>query len=403
MSPSLASRLDWGARGSSGRSMAETFLAPVLLLVLLLSLLVFSACGGEPPGETSSSVPPGTGSSGPAETSATTREPRPSAVRVGYLPAVCQSAVVLKPLDLIGAELSVVAEWKGYPAGPAMVQAFAQKQLDIGFLGMPPVLIGLDAGVPVKVVALTHSEGSALVGRTAAGLKGFDSLGDTLAVVRQFKGRTLGVPPKGSIEDSILRDLVRRAGLDPEKDLTIMNVAAAPSLPDMLAQGQIDGMIVWPPFGTKAVMGGSGEVLVEAPELWSDSPCCVVVVTEEFLARYPGFVEDFLVLHARASDLILSQPVAAARVAAAELQVPEEVLLRSFRENPRYQPFPEEASLASTVRFSEALAELGRTRGPVPVEKVFELAPAHAAREHATSPEEVAKRDELLRTVGATE
>jgi len=309
--------------------------------------------------------------------SSTTTAGKPAAapvkLRVGYLPALCQSMVVLKPLQLIEKKLGVPVEWRQYSAGPALVQAFAQGQLDVGFLGMAPTLIGVDKGIPIQAVASTHTEGADFIGRALPEYRGLDELGDVKAVLEQFRGKVIGVPAKGSIQDAILRDVLRSAGLVPDKDVTVLNVQAAPSLPGMLANGDIDAMIVWPPFGTKAVMEGSGKLLVDAHHLWPESPLTLVAVSQEMIDKYPEFVGALVALHAQTSTFIMAYPDQAASVAAKFLDLPYDVIRRSLDDNPLYTAFPSTGFLAATDRLAASLKESGYVQHDLSSSDVFDL------------------------------
>lgn len=334
------------------------------IAVLTLSLLV-AGCGTD--GGDSGAA------GGTSTTIATKPAPTPKTLRVGYLPALCQSAVVLKPLQLIEKKLGVSVEWRQYSAGPALVQAFAQGQLDMGFLGMAPTLVAVDKGVPIKAVASTHTEGADFIGRALPEYRGLDELGDVKAVLQQFRGKVIGVPAKGSIQDAILRDVLRSAGLVPDKDVTVLNVQAAPSLPGMLANGDIDAMIVWPPFGTKAVMEGSGKLLVDAHHLWPESPLTLVAVSQDMIDNYPEFVSALVTLHAQASTFMMAYPDQAASVAAKFLDLPYDVIRRSFNDNPLYTAFPSAGYLAATDRLAVSLKESGYVEHDLGSSDVFDL------------------------------
>lgn len=334
-------------------------------LAVSITLLLVAGCAGDlgdggTIGESSTTT---TGKSAAA----------PRTLRVGYLPALCQSMVVLKPLQLIEKKLDVPVEWRQYSAGPALVQAFAQGQLDVGFLGMAPTLIGIDKGIPMRAVATTHTEGADFIGRDLPEYRGLDELGDVKAVLRQFRGKVVGVPAKGSIQDSMLRDVLRSAGLVPDEDVTVLNVQAAPSLPDMLAAGDIDAMIVWPPFGTKAVMAGSGKVLVDAHDLWPDAPLTLVAVSQDMIDKYPEFVGALVALHARTSTFIMAYPDQAARIVAESLGLPYDLIRQSFKDNPRYSAFPGAGFLAATDRLAVSLKESGYVQHDLSSADVFDM------------------------------
>lgn len=161
-------------------------------------------------------------------------------VKIGYLPSMCQSIYVLKQHKTLERELGVDAvEYKRYESGPLITQAFAQGEADIGFMGIPPVMIGIDKGVPIKVIASTHSEGSSLIAKSKR-YKNLTELGTIPAVLRQFDNKSIGAPGKGSIQDVIIRTELKKAGVN----ATIKNIPVASTLPALLNEGQIEAYVV---------------------------------------------------------------------------------------------------------------------------------------------------------------
>jgi NitT/TauT family transport system substrate-binding protein len=351
-------------RGGDRQAGVVSRVAAAAFAVVALSLLAMG-CGTDG-GDTGTS---GSATTTTAGKSAAT----PKALRVGYLPALCQSAVVLNPLQLIEKKLGVPVEWHQYSAGPPLVQGFAQGQLDMGFLGMAPTLIAVDKGIPIRAVASTHTEGADLISRALPEYRNLDELGDLKSVLEQFRGKVIGVPAKGSIQDSIIRDVLRSAGLVPDKDVTVLNVQAAPSLPDMLAKGDIDAMVAWPPFGTKAVMAGSGKVLVDAHDLWPDAPLTLMAFSQDMIDTYPEFVGALVALHAQASTFIMAYPDQAAQVAADFLGLPYDLARQSFDDNPKYTALPGPGFLAATDRLAVSLKESGYVEHDLRSSDVFDL------------------------------
>ena len=58
-------------------------------------------------------------------------------------------------------------------------------------------------------------------------------------------------------------------------------------MPSALASRQIDGYCVAEPFGAMGVALGVGKVLFDSKELWQDSLCCGLVLTDKFIAEEP--------------------------------------------------------------------------------------------------------------------
>ncbi len=67
--------------------------------------------------------------------------------------------------DDLGNDLKIDINWILFGTGPAMIEAFKNKKLDIGYMGLPPAIIGIDKGVPIKCVAGGHVEGTIMIAK----------------------------------------------------------------------------------------------------------------------------------------------------------------------------------------------------------------------------------------------
>jgi len=68
--------------------------------------------------------------------------------------------------------------------------------------------------------------------------------------------------------------------------------STAGSMPQLLNTDKIDGFFVWQPYVAMAQQGGMGKAIAYSEELplddtWSDTPCCVLVMSESFLEERP--------------------------------------------------------------------------------------------------------------------
>ena len=64
-------------------------------------------------------------------------------------------------------------------------------------------------------------------------------------------------------------------------------------MPSALASGQIDGYCVAEPFGAMGVSTGAGKVLYSSEELWDDSICCGLVLTDSFIENRAEDAKSF--------------------------------------------------------------------------------------------------------------
>lgn len=94
-----------------------------------------------------------------------------------------------------------------------------------------------------------------------------------------------------------------------ERGGTVMYLALAPK--DMraaLSTNQVDAYIAWEPYVSDSVAGGVGEVLMWTSEIMPEHPCCVVLVSNNFLGGVngPELTMRFLKAHIEATEWMVS-------------------------------------------------------------------------------------------------
>ena len=62
-------------------------------------------------------------------------------------------------------DMGKTISWTLFGTGPSMMKAFENGELDIGYMGLPPAIVGIDRGVPIKCVAGGHVEGTIAVAK----------------------------------------------------------------------------------------------------------------------------------------------------------------------------------------------------------------------------------------------
>ena len=73
-------------------------------------------------------------------------------------------------------------------------------------------------------------------------------------------------------------------------------------MPSALASGQIDGYCVAEPFGAMGVSLGAGKVLFDSKELWEDSICCGLVLTDKFIDERKDDAKTFVDSYKKAGN-----------------------------------------------------------------------------------------------------
>ena len=80
-------------------------------------------------------------------------------INIGHLSTLYHTSFILMGTDWLK-KSGIQANWKLFASGPDIVKAFEKKEIDIGYIGLPPAIIGMDRGVPLVCVAGGHVEGS---------------------------------------------------------------------------------------------------------------------------------------------------------------------------------------------------------------------------------------------------
>ena len=156
----------------------------------------------------------------------------------------------------------------------------------VGGAGLPPLL----RGSPFKFLFTTYN-------RAMFWLYAKPEIRD----VKSLKGKRVGVSGIGSGPDSLLREVLRLNGLDPNRDVTVLSLGVMPQIFSGLQSGIVDAAMLSPPVTFKAQEGGfrelvafpkqdlvelQGSVLVRDASLQSDP-----VQMEKFLrGTYKGFL-----------------------------------------------------------------------------------------------------------------
>jgi NitT/TauT family transport system substrate-binding protein len=109
-----------------------------------------------------------------------------------------------------------VAEVKlvGGDAGPQVTQMAATNVVQMGYIGVPPTVAGIDKGIPLKIINPVNTEGSGLVVDMSAPASDWKSF-VAWAQQRTAEGKPLVIaaPGKGSIQDVMLQYALKDSGI----------------------------------------------------------------------------------------------------------------------------------------------------------------------------------------------
>jgi NitT/TauT family transport system substrate-binding protein len=152
-----------------------------------------------------------------------------------------------------------------------------------------------------------------------------------------LKGKRLGITRFGTVTDYTTKLLVAKLGLDPEKDVVLVQVGDVPVLLTSLIAGKtIDGAIIQPPYYQKAVAAGM-RVLANMQEMDIQVQQTGLNTTRKFIANNPDTVRRAVKSLVEGIHLMRINPAIAKRAIARRMQIKDEKeledsyqLLRSF-------------------------------------------------------------------------
>jgi NitT/TauT family transport system substrate-binding protein len=163
-------------------------------------------------------------------------------IRVGQGSVSLQSGIMYIAKDRgLFAKYGLAPEIIYIPGGSTNVQVLVSGNLDLSQLsGAPGVAANLEGADIVYILGLLDKLNYQLITRPE------------VKSIEQLKGRRFGVSRFGSSADFGLRALLKRLGIDPAKDVSILQIGDEPARVAALLSGNIDGSVANAPFGNEA-------------------------------------------------------------------------------------------------------------------------------------------------------
>jgi len=289
-------------------------------------------------------------------------------LRIGYLSTLYHTSHILKSEGAIDAGLGVAAQWRLFGTGPAMIEAFAQGELDLGYIGLPPAMIGISRGLPLKCIAGGHCEGTVMVGPADTGTaENVQQRNDILAL---FAGKKIGAPASGSIHDSIIRHLLNQQSV---AGASVVNYPWADLMPQAISDGEIAAAVGTPPLAAVAQAWYGHSIIIPPGLAWPFNPSYGIIVQAGML-KERDFLEGFIGLHEKACNCMREQPLDAARILSQAVKVVDAAFVqRVLAVSPHYCAALPEPYRAATMAFVPVLRELGYIDRELSEGEVFDL------------------------------
>jgi NitT/TauT family transport system substrate-binding protein len=292
-------------------------------------------------------------------------------IRIGHLTTAYHTAFILMGTKWIEKKMGIEPEWKLFPTGPAMVKAFTGNELDVGYIGLPPAMIGIDKGVPLKCIAGGHMEGTVLTAKGS--LSTYEEIGNIMEILKQLKGKTVGTPSRGSIHDVIIRTLLDEAGL--QQEVTVRNFAWADLVLYAMEQGEVQAAAGTPPLAVLTSQHLGARVILPPNVMWPHNPSYGIVTTTGMIESSTDLLRSFLMLHEDACNLIRERPRTAARIVSDAVGIMDEkFILQVYKISPKYCASLPSEYIRSTIAFVPVLRKMGYITNELEEKDVFHKA-----------------------------
>jgi len=280
-------------------------------------------------------------------------------------------------------DFNMEIRWKLFGTGPAMVKAFQNKKLDIGYMGLPPAIIGIDKGAPIKCVAGGHVEGTIIVASKT--YKTMAYLNNNLSeVFSQFKGHAIGVPSKGSIHDVILNFYLKKYNLIGKVE--VKHYKQAEFIATDMQKGILEGGVGTPALAVFASTIFDSQLIIPPEVLWKDNPSYGIFFHEDIIDKEPEVVLKFLNYNKTASLMLRESPTRAAEIISTTFEILTQKYVSAVLEiSPKYCIALSEGYVKSTMEFVRTLKDLGYTKKELRISDIFDfnfIQEVHPESEH---------------------
>ena len=258
-------------------------------------------------------------------------------VKIGYLPSDHDAALFVADAQGLYKDKGINIELVQFNNGGDLMTAMASGDVDVGYVGISPVLSSISAGVPVKVISAAQTEGSGIIVNDAANIK----------TAQDLAGKTIATPGDASIQHVLLSAYLTDNGMS----LDDINESAmkVPSINDALKTGNLPAAITFQPYVSLGETDDAIDELVDSSEIFPGHPCCVVVASDDFLKNNKDTAKDIVAIHENATNFI-NDNIEADKTADVVKLLPEDIVADANAEADSLESFPFISGLDDTYK-----------------------------------------------------
>jgi NitT/TauT family transport system substrate-binding protein len=224
-----------------------------------------------------------------------------TAIRLVRTSGICPAPIYIAE-ELLRTEGFADVQYVSATGGVAAAEVTTRGEADFLLTFAAPLLIPMDAGEPLTVIAGAHVGCFELFAN------------DAVHRIADLKGRSVGVQAIGSSQHVFLASMATYVGLDPDKDINWVT-SSSPKPKELFADGKIDAFLGFPPEPQEMRSINIGHVIVNSAldNPWSQYFCCMVAGNTDFVREHPVATKRVLRAILKAADFCAADPEGAAR------------------------------------------------------------------------------------------
>lgn len=220
-------------------------------------------------------------------------------IKIGWVYAMANAPVLIAMEKGYFKDQGLDVEIKEFKSGPLVHQALSAGELDMAYIGSPPVYHWFSRGLDSRILAKVNYGQAAVISRKDSGI---NKLGD-------LKSKKMAGVRKGSGMDVLLRGYVlgEAANLKPDDDLEIISMPTG-NMDAAVDQKVVNAAFIWEPFTSQSLMRGNTQVIFDMNKAVPKYPWYIVMAMPETLKTKRTAVVKVLRAHKKAVDYLNSKP-----------------------------------------------------------------------------------------------
>lgn len=233
-----------------------------------------------------------------------TESVKPVPIRIGHGMAAEEQLWLMKARpDLTPNQGKVYTlEFTIFRANADRLNAYQAGELDGGTISANTALFAAAQGLDFRLVASISREAA----KPGTFLSTFMVREDSpIKAVTDLKGKTVGIVDYKSSTDLWARGAIRKAGLDPNKDVKLV-VVPFPAMGDAVRTKKVDaGVFVQPFYTFEMQKGGLRQLFNSKDGVPFDEELMLIFLKPEFVAKNPAVVKAFIEDYRKANDFYI--------------------------------------------------------------------------------------------------